>query len=481
MSGSSHTGRTRPTLRCRRGPATDSHRRAIACRVSAVVALVLVGVLSAAPSAAAAAITKFPIAQTPTSQTAVDFDAFTDQWSAFGGQDDAAFQSDMAMQHYPVTSFIGCGTMETTCNETQAPMGDGSLTVDSPYAKSASLFTNVATPLQGFNYTGAYIKDSLMKIPANTKIIGWIARTNTVVMDKDATMTVAGDRFTVYYIAPWLGSLTKDSDVATSASLFPGENITANGGTLDVNGYVGAYLSDKDGDIPANTQIVAADVGGNEHAVQLSANATATTAGDLFTISYRPTTADNYRTLLSKGFGVIFWASHGLPSLVLVERHDNAAECRAALLAYQTRATKPYPANALACPVVKPSPIVGYIKRGQSRVKLKTAANVQQFYIGRTISGTGIPTGAEITGINVPENTLTIDVAATANSPFGGSKLTLGGLSNTLAFTDAGIRDFFKSANSIVYGGSCFSITLYRNSYDGAGYEDRCTTTQGTP
>jgi hypothetical protein len=63
----------------------------------------------------------------------------------------------------------------------------------------------------------------------------------------------------------------------------------------------------------------------------------------------------------------------------------------------------------------------------------------------------------------------------------GRTDVVLPGQSSTLAFTDKGIKDFFKDSSSIIYGGSCYSQTLYDNDYtlwklkgddykDGQGY-----------
>ena len=89
--------------------------------------------------------------------------------------------------------------------------------------------------------------------------------------------------------------------------------------------------------------------------------------------------------------------------------------------------------------------------------------------------GPGIPAGAYVTAVP-PLGTVrqgghvvpAIRISAASGAGAGAGMLTL--TSDVMYFTDNGIRANFTDQNSIVYGGSCYSQTLYQNNFAGAGY-----------
>jgi hypothetical protein len=326
---------------------------------------------------------KAPLSQTPDYNTAVDFDAFTD---SFGGSDDLAFQQDMSLQHYQITPFIGCGSVETPCTPVVAPGADGQLSDGKVIVESKSLFTGTSTRF-GNNYVGAYLSDADHYLPPDTKIIQNLGN-NQVALSAPPKI-------------PSFGSVRNDR----------------------------------------------------------------------LTISWKATTANDFRTLLTKKFGVIFWSSHGLPSLVFVERHDSNARCQSALDSYQMAGNPggAFSAGWLACPKIASQTFTANTENDSANVVV-TSHLVAQFLVGRTVTGPGIQAGTTITAANEAENKLTLSRKAGPGSG-DGVHLDVIAFSSDLAFTANGIKALFTDANSLVFGSSCYSQTLFENkTYTGTGY-----------
>jgi hypothetical protein len=187
------------------------------------------------------------------------------------------------------------------------------------------------------------------------------------------------------------------------------------------------------------------------------------------------TTADDFRTALAAGYGVVFFNGHGLPQHFIVERHgvgprQGAAD--GALINNMSSAISAslfYGSNNYVGSVITDSQ--GFIPAGTTITAENNATNTATM----SKNATGSTANDRFTiAATAPQNcTAALNAYTTPKGTYLPGQLSCGGCPlkacgkdfvagrNDLMFTVAGIKAYFSDQNSIVFGSACYSQTLY--------------------